>query len=247
MITNKLLRECLFSIFFYNKLEYEKFIAPINYSWYIPKESINNLQDTWIGYSVMSHSNLQPATQHGSILLKNVKTRFRITFTGQHAEEFANSTLLWDNREDVNKIFLEKMYAQLNYNEQHLYLKIAETDDPDGLFVWVTDMSANSYYVVDNRQIPWVPINGKIKLMDNQQIVDLFPFDEKTKNYREMTLEETLNCKDRLPGKFLDDSFCKNANCNCLYKDEEEVHLCIDSQELLQGRKAKYTGATKFN
>ena len=246
MITNQLLRECLFSIFFNNKPEYEKFIAPINYSWYIPKESINNLQDTWIGYSVLSHYSLQQtATQYGSTLIKSLKTRFRITFTGQQAEEIANSLFLWENKEDVNRIFLEKMYAKINFDESSCYSKTIDIDNQESLVIWASDMSANSYYVVDTQQTPWVPINGEVKLKDNQQSVVIFPFDDKTKNYKEMTLEETINCKDRVPGKGLNDYYCRNNNCECLYKGYDEVYLYIDSQELSQGRKAKYTGATR--
>jgi len=246
LITNQLLKECLVSIFFNNNSEFEKYVVPIKDDWYLPVESIDNLKETWIGYSVMSHRALQPATKHGSILLRSVKTSFRITFVGQQAEEIANSTFLWEYKEDVNKIFLEKMFAQLNHDEQSHYSKIIKNDDQCGLIMWFVDMSANSFYIVDTHETPWININGNIKLTDNQKIVDLFPLDGKAKNYKEMTLEETIKCKDRVPGKGLNDCFCRNVNCNCSYKSCEEVHLYIDSQELSQGRNAKYTGATKL-
>ena len=246
MITNQLLKECLVSIFFKDKPGYEKFVVPLQDNWFVPKESINNLQDTWIGSSVLSHYSIQqPAIQHGSIILKNLNTHFRITFTGQKAEEFACSTLLWEKNKDVGKIFSEKMNAQINYDAQQPYSKIVEINDQDSLLIWVTDMKAKSCYAVDSQQIPCLPINGKLESMDNQQTIDLFSFAEKTNINREMTLEETINCKDRIPGKGLDDNFCRNKNCECLYKGYEEVYLYIDSQELSQGRKAKYTGATK--
>jgi len=84
------------------------------------------------------------------------------------------------------------------------------------LIILVTDMKAKSCYAVDSKQIPWVPINGKINLINNQQTVELFSFDKKVKNNKEMTLEETIKCKDRVPGNGLNDYYCRNKNCECL-------------------------------
>ena len=112
------------------------------------------------------YSRQQPAIQHGSILLKDLVTNFRITFIGEKAEEFACSTLLWEKNKIVNEIFLEKMNAQMNYEIQQPFLKTIEINDQDSILIWVTDMKAKSCYAVDSQQTPWVPINGKLNIPD---------------------------------------------------------------------------------
>jgi len=110
------------------------------------------------------YSRQQPAIQHGSIILKNIDTNFRITFIGQKAEEFACSTLLWKKNKDIGEIFSEKMNAQINYDAQQPYSKIVEINEKDSLRIWITDMKAKSCYAVDSQQIPCVPINGKLNI-----------------------------------------------------------------------------------
>jgi hypothetical protein len=136
----------------------KKFLVPLQGNWFVPTIDPSFPNATWAGFVILNTFPTQRATQHGTIVQKNVKTRFRMTFVGPQAEDFANQTLVWDERIDVKSIFSKHCAALLCYDERQIYTKIYEQEGQNSTFVYVVDMSAMSHYALDTHQTPWVPI-----------------------------------------------------------------------------------------
>jgi hypothetical protein len=136
----------------------KKFLVPLQGNWFVPTIDKSSNIATWCGFIIMGTHPTQRATQRGAIVQKNVKTRFRLSFVGPQAEDFANQTLLWDERDDVKQSFTRNCAALLCYDDRSIYTKIFEQEGQNATLCWIVDMAAMSHYALDTHQIPWVPI-----------------------------------------------------------------------------------------
>jgi len=162
LITMPTLQQCLQEIYLDKSSDdferLKKFIVPLQGNWFVPTMDNSNPNATWCGFIVLGTNPKQRAVQNGTVVQKVVKTRFRMTFIGPQAEDFANQTLLWDERIDVKNIFTQHCVAQLCYDERQIYTRVYEQKGQNSTLVWVVDTAAMSYYALDTHQIPWVPI-----------------------------------------------------------------------------------------
>ena len=83
----------------------DKYLVPISTNWFLPTTDPEDKVHTWIGYRILNKKPYVRAAQQGRDMTKPVKVSFRLTFVGPQAEEFADQTLLWEDRTDVIKAF----------------------------------------------------------------------------------------------------------------------------------------------
>lgn len=159
MVTSDQLRTALWEIFFDKRPECEHLVVPLQGNWVLPTVTNADASTTWIGFTILNHRRRTQPIQKQSIVSVKVQTHFRVVFVGPQAEEWANSTLLWDVRGDVQDEFEKKgMLAQLQNDNRLLYTKVYEQEGPNSTTAWVLDMGAMSFYAVDTHQKPWVPV-----------------------------------------------------------------------------------------
>ena len=158
MITLTTLRDAFQAIFFGDDASKTKYIVPLQGNWFIPTRDPAETIATWIGYTILEHRPLtRTALYSGVSLERQLRTAFRLTFTGPQAEEIANSTLFWEYRSDVKEAF-EKMTAQLAYEERRIYTRVMPQEGFNDTLVWVTDMVAMSTVEVTPDWKPWIPL-----------------------------------------------------------------------------------------
>lgn len=156
------LQTCLNMVFFQGKEDMLKYIVPIGFDRAVP--SCPNNKDasaTYIGYIVLNTKrNIRVLTGMSSSK-SPVKQKIRLAFMGAQSEIFANSTLVWDERVDVQTAF-EKMEAQLDYDNRELYTRVVEEHGFNNEICWIVDLYAHSFYtqVFDNG--PWIQQEGLV-------------------------------------------------------------------------------------
>ena len=150
MINNKILRDILKEIF---GIE-DKYLVPISTNWFIPTTDPEDHTSTWIGYRTISKKPYIRAAQYGSDMVKPVRVQFRLTFVGPQAEELADQVLLWEDRRDVTEAF-EKHKAQINYQDRVMFSYPVRNGGYNDEMCWVVDLSAQTSYEVDTKQVPW--------------------------------------------------------------------------------------------
>ena len=134
----------------------DKFLVPISTNWFVPTVDPNEKIGTFIGYRVISKEPLIRAYQKDVHMVKSVRVSFRLTFVGPQAEQFADQTLLWDERTDVIKAF-EKYKAQINYKSRTSFSYPVRNGGFNDSLAWIVDMSAQTFYEADTKQQPWSP------------------------------------------------------------------------------------------
>lgn len=134
----------------------DKFLVPISTNWFVPTVDPNEKIGTFIGYRVISKEPLIRAYQKDVYMVKSVRVSFRLTFVGPQAEQFADQTLLWDERTDVIKAF-EKYKAQINYKSRTSFSYPVRNGGFNDSLAWIVDMSAQTFYEADTKQQPWIP------------------------------------------------------------------------------------------
>ena len=134
----------------------DKFLVPISTNWFVPTVDPNEKIGTFIGYRVISKEPLIRAYQKDVHMVKSVRVSFRLTFVGPQAEQFADQTLLWDERTDVIKAF-EKYKAQINYKSRTSFSYPVRNGGFNDSLAWIVDMSAQTFYEADTKQQPWIP------------------------------------------------------------------------------------------
>lgn len=150
MLNAKILRETLKEIF---GIE-DKYLVPISTNWFLPTTDPEDKVHTWIGYRILSKKPYVRAVQRGADKVKDIKVGFRITFVGPQAEELADQTLLWEDRTDVTEAF-EKSSSQINYTDRTGFTYPVRNGGYNDDMAWIVDMSAQTSYIVDTKQVPW--------------------------------------------------------------------------------------------
>lgn len=134
----------------------DKYLVPISTNWFVPTIDNNDSIGTWVGYRVIDKKPLIRAYQTGVYMEKSVRVSFRLTFVGPHAEDLANQVLLWDDRQDVIDAFA-KYKAQLNYKNWTMFTYPVRNGGFNDSMAWIVDLSVQTFYEVDTKQMPWIP------------------------------------------------------------------------------------------
>ena len=136
----------------------DKYIVPISTDEFLPTTDPEDKIGTWIGYRIIDkkpYARAYTGMNKGSNLIhKPVKVSFRITFTGPQAEEFADQTLLWEDRSDVSEIFA-KYSAQINYQDRKSFSYPVRNGGFNDSLAWIVDLQCQTEYVVNTGQKPW--------------------------------------------------------------------------------------------
>lgn len=132
----------------------DKYLVPISTNWFLPTTDPQDKVHTWIGYRVISKKPYVRGYQGGQNMVKPIKVVFRITFVGPQAEELADQVLLWEDRTDVIDAF-EKKQAQVNYTDRTSFTYPVRNGGYNDDLAWVVDLSAQTSYEVDTKQVPW--------------------------------------------------------------------------------------------
>lgn len=150
MLNAKILRDTLQEIF---GIE-DKYLVPISTNWFLPTTDPEDHVGTWIGYRIISKKPYVRATQYGKDMVKPVRVQIRLTFVGPQAEELADQVLLWEDRADVTTAF-EKSASQINYTDRTSFSYPVRNGGFNDDLAWVVDLSAQTSYEVDTKQVPW--------------------------------------------------------------------------------------------
>ena len=150
MLNAKILRATLKEIF---GIE-DKYLVPISTNWFLPTTDPEDHVGTWIGYRIISKKPYVRAYQAGTVKTKPIRVQFRITFVGPQAEELADQVLLWEDRTDVSEAFEESM-TQINYTDRTSFTYPVRNGGYNDELAWVVDLSAQTSYEVDTKQVPW--------------------------------------------------------------------------------------------
>lgn len=150
MITAQTLRTALKEIFGVK----DKYIVPISTNWFIPTVDPLEKTGSWIGYRILSKEPQIRGINYGNTFSKAIKVRFRISFVGPQAEEFADQTILWEDRKDVTEIFERVMNAQINYTDRVSFSYPIRNGGFNDELCWVVDFIAQTFYEVEIKRVP---------------------------------------------------------------------------------------------
>ena len=152
MLNAQILRDTLKEIFGID----DKYLVPISTNWFLPTTDPEDKVHTWIGYRIINKKPYVRAFRGGTTISKPLKVAFRITFVGPQAEELAAQLLLWEDRTDVTEEF-EKSQTQINYNDRVSFTYPVRNGGYNDDLAWIVDLSAQTSYDVDTKQVPWFP------------------------------------------------------------------------------------------
>lgn len=150
MLDAKILRKALKQIY---GIE-DKYLVPISTNWFIPTTDPDDKVHTWIGYRILTKKPYIRAVQRGGDMVKDIKVSFRLSFVGPQAEELADQTLMWEDRTDVILAFEESL-SQINYEDRTSFTYPVRNGGYNDEMAWIVDMSAQTSYSVDTKQVPW--------------------------------------------------------------------------------------------
>ena len=150
MLNAKILRKTLKQIY---GIE-DKYLVPISTNWFIPTTDPEDKVHTWIGYRILTKKPYIRAVQRGGDMVKDIKVSFRLSFVGPQAEELADQTLMWEDRTDVTEAF-EESFSQINYDDRTSFTYPVRNGGYNDEMAWIVDMSAQTSYTVDTKQVPW--------------------------------------------------------------------------------------------
>ena len=134
----------------------DKYLVELTDDWFVPTMDPNNKVGTWIGFMVLSKKRYTRGFESRSAAVLPVRVRFRLTFVGPQAEELVDSTMAWDMRDDIKKLF-EKYQAQLNYTDRQSYTYPVKNPGYNDRLCWIVDMTAQTSYDVKINRGPWFP------------------------------------------------------------------------------------------
>lgn len=133
----------------------DKYLVPISTNWFVPTIDPDDKKGSWIGYRIQSKKPYVRAYQTGRVIQKPIKVHFRLSFVGPEAEKLADQVLLWEDRTDVQKAF-EKVKAQINYEDRTSFTYPVRNGGFNDDLCWIVDISAQTFYEVDTKQVPWI-------------------------------------------------------------------------------------------
>lgn len=147
----------------------DKYLVPLDEGWYVPTYDKSDKIGTWIGYRILSKKpnvrGYQDSIAGTQQRLKPIKVTFRISFVGPQAEELADMTLLWDDRQDVQEAF-GKQNAQLNYIRRQQFSYPIKNGGLNDNLCWCVDFEAQTFYVTEFKYELWnlkrVDLGGKV-------------------------------------------------------------------------------------
>lgn len=136
----------------------DKHLVPISTNWFIPTVDPKDKVGTWIGYRILSVEpyarTYSTPCKGGQDYNKPVKIAFRVSFIGPQAEELAQSTLMWDDRTDVQQAF-EKTLTQINYNDRQIFSYPVRNGGYNDEQCWIVDFTAQSTYTLHIKRDLW--------------------------------------------------------------------------------------------
>lgn len=159
MITSTSLKTALDTIFFGLDTTKYKYIVPIKGGFFVP--SITDPDDptsTWVGYRILDITPRTRAIREPESFSKQVKVDVRIVAMGPNAEEFITSTLLWEDRLDVQDAFEVKQEAQVMYDQRRIYTKPVQQEGLADDLLWVTDIHVMTFMKKEVTASPWFSI-----------------------------------------------------------------------------------------
>lgn len=152
MLTEPMIRDVLKTIYGVE----DKYLVPLNNSWFVPTIDPEDKIGTWIGYRILSKTPYARAYKSGVYMIKPLKARIRMSFVGPEAEALADQTLFWDDRTDVQNAF-ENIKAQINYNSRQEFSYPIRNSGYNDMQAWIVDISVQTYTQADTKQKPWIP------------------------------------------------------------------------------------------
>lgn len=140
----------------------DKYLVPISTNWFVPTTDPDDKVSSWIGYRIMSKKPYVRAYRAGTSYTKPIKVTFRLSFVGPQAEDLSDQVLMWDDRKDVEEAF-EKIGVQINYQDRTSFTYPVRNGGFNDDMCWIVDLSAQTSYDVDTKQVPWFPIKPGIR------------------------------------------------------------------------------------
>lgn len=133
----------------------DKYLVSISTNWFVPTTDPEDKTGSWIGYRILNKRPTMRAYQNGTKMIKPIKVSFRISFVGKQAEELSDQVLLWEDRSDVTEAF-NKVNAQINYQDRQAFSYPIRNGGFNDELCWIVDLSAQTFFEVDTKQVPWV-------------------------------------------------------------------------------------------
>lgn len=131
-------------------------LIALSESMFVPTTDRADKTGDWIGYRILDKQRITQAYADGIYFVAPLKVRFRIAYVGPHAEEFADQTIIWENRNDVQKAF-DLYGAQVFYNTREEYSYPIKNTGFNDSPCWIVDMTAQTTYEIDTNWKPWIP------------------------------------------------------------------------------------------
>ena len=130
MMTETNLKEILKTLFSID----DEHVLPITTNWFVPEIKSGTNEDT-IGYRIQSKSIREEKGR------KYLRTSFRLSFVGEHAEELSQEFLLWQCNEKVDALF-EKYNIQIDYSGMEVFSYPIKDSNK---IAWIVDLSTKSF------------------------------------------------------------------------------------------------------
>lgn len=126
----------------------DKYLVPMDSSFYVPTYDKNDHVNTWIGYRILSvKPNVRGYTGQQSYILP-VQGLVRISFVGKQAEKLALQTLAFCDRKDCLEAF-EAQEIQINYISREVMTYPIKEGGLNDSLCWFTDIKCQSFYRYD--------------------------------------------------------------------------------------------------
>lgn len=134
----------------------EQYLVHLIGDYLIPRADLDAPTSNWIGYRVLSKRPYARAygTSNNGYITIPLRLRFRLVFVGPQAEDFADSTMFWDDRADVKRIF-DTYGAQMNYIDREIYSRVVRNKGFNDEIAWVVDINCQMNYTIDIRKPLW--------------------------------------------------------------------------------------------
>lgn len=130
MMTESNLKKVLKTLFSID----DEHLLPITTNWFVPEIKPGTDEDT-IGYRIQSKSIREEKGR------KFLRTSFRLSFIGEHAEELSQEVLLWQCNEKTNSLF-EEFNIQIDYPGIEVFSYPVKESNKTA---WIADLSTKSF------------------------------------------------------------------------------------------------------
>lgn len=135
-----------------------KYLIYMSDAQYAPPINRDDKTGSWIGYRFMDKQRYARAWQEqiGPHIYQCVPLRFtlRLAFVGKQAEELADTTFTWEDRDDVKRAF-ESRGFQVAYSNRELYTYAVKQEGFNDIISWITDVSGMGVIKIDTNIRPW--------------------------------------------------------------------------------------------